>query len=419
LSPPDIIETLPHDGAGISDYTRVPNITSFCVRIEDSDGIDITDTESITFTIHDGVNEAYIRDLSDTKLVRVVKLTEDEDTQVTRLWVVYDRFMEDEFGNYDYDTQINIKVDAKDTRGGPIDPAPSYTFKIESETQHDYAQDPDNLPDTGEVASDDPDLEDPEYSYNAGVQVNSGDLEGAKIVYDSDEPLTPRFGPSDEIPSFDLEGEGGEGVPVNLQPPTVFNSPVKIFIPYPGYTDVSGLSIFVYKATSWVLACDSSGTVQPGGDGWMVPGSRVNHNNGSPSTIEIKVYHFSAVQAGIPTSGDVSTPATDSADTDTATDSSLEAGGGCFIATATFGPNMDWHVEILSLFRDVYLLPTKVGQTFVDAYYRYSPPLADFITKHNTLRAVVRWGLLPFVGVSWMALHLGLSLTLAPYMPIV
>jgi len=144
----------------------------------------------------------------------------------------------------------------------------------------------------------------------------------------------------------------------------------------------------------------------------MVPGSRVNHNNGSPSTIEIKVYHFLAVQGGIPTNADVSTPATDGTDTDTATASSVEAGGGCFIATAAYGSPAEGCVKILRLFRDVYLLPTKVGQTFVDAYYRYSSPLADFITKHNTLRAVVRWGLLPFVGVSWMALRLGLTLTL-------
>jgi len=29
-----------------------------------------------------------------------------------------------------------------------------------------------------------------------------------------------------------------------------------------------------------------------------VPGSRVNHNDGDPSTIEIQVYHFSGVQSG-------------------------------------------------------------------------------------------------------------------------
>ncbi len=63
----------------------------------------------------------------------------------------------------------------------------------------------------------------------------------------------------------------------------------------------------------------------PGGDGWMVPGSRVDHSNGNPSTVEIKVYHFSAVQVGI--------SANDGDDTDTI----ITTGGGCFIATAAYG----------------------------------------------------------------------------------
>jgi hypothetical protein len=82
LSRPEIIEAIPHHNAGISDNTRVSNDASFCVWIEDADGIDITDTESITFTINDGVNEAYTRSLSDATVIRVVKLTEDEDAQV-------------------------------------------------------------------------------------------------------------------------------------------------------------------------------------------------------------------------------------------------------------------------------------------------------------------------------------------------
>ena len=69
------------------------------------------------------------------------------------------------------------------------------------------------------------------------------------------------------------------------------------------------------------MACDGSGNVTPEGEGWMMPGSRVNHNHGSPSTIEIKVYHFSAVVAG-------------SAVTPTATVASSGEGAGCFISTA-------------------------------------------------------------------------------------
>ena len=38
--------------------------------------------------------------------------------------------------------------------------------------------------------------------------------------------------------------------------------------------------------------------------------------------------------------------------------------------------------------------------------------MADFIAGHDTLRMMVRWSLLPLVGLSWMLLHLGVVLTL-------
>jgi hypothetical protein len=61
----------------------------------------------------------------------------------------------------------------------------------------------------------------------------------------------------------------------------------------------------------------------------MMPGSRVNHNHGNPSTIELKVYHFSAVVAGSSgvVAGDAVTP------TATATVKG-GGGGGCFISAA-------------------------------------------------------------------------------------
>jgi subtilisin family serine protease len=84
-------------------------------------------------------------------------------------------------------------------------------------------------------------------------------------------------------------------------------------------------------------------------------------------------------------------------------------GGGCFIATAAYGSYMEPHVVILRQFRDIILLKSSWGKEFVELYYRYSPPAADFIAKHDILRAMARWGLLPVVWMSQIALHLGLK----------
>ena len=51
--------------------------------------------------------------------------------------------------------------------------------------------------------------------------------------------------------------------------------------------------------------------------------------------------------------------------------------------------------------RDAYLLTNKLGRLFVDAYYRHAPPVADFIGKHEMLKAMVRINLLPIVGISY------------------
>ena len=82
-------------------------------------------------------------------------------------------------------------------------------------------------------------------------------------------------------------------------------------------------------------------------------------------------------------------------------------GGGCFIATAAFGSKVQKHVQILRHFRDLYLMPHSIGRAFVNAYYKYSPPIANFIAGHDTLRMLVRWSLVPLIGFSWMLLHLG------------
>ncbi|RLC26533.1 MAG: hypothetical protein DRH56_04365, partial [Deltaproteobacteria bacterium] len=80
-------------------------------------------------------------------------------------------------------------------------------------------------------------------------------------------------------------------------------------------------------------------------------------------------------------------------------------GGGCFIATAAYGSLLEPHVKILRDFRDVYLMPNRLGHAFVEAYYRYSPPIAASIARHDVVRAVVRVGLMPLIGFSYVLLH--------------
>ena len=83
------------------------------------------------------------------------------------------------------------------------------------------------------------------------------------------------------------------------------------------------------------------------------------------------------------------------------------SGGGCFIATAAYGSPVEPHVKILRQFRDGFLLTNTVGRTFVRLYYEYSPSIAKFISGHESFRMVVRWGLLPLVGMSWSLLRFG------------
>jgi PKD repeat protein len=77
--------------------------------------------------------------------------------------------------------------------------------------------------------------------------------------------------------------------------------------------------------------------------------------------------------------------------------SSSADGGGCFIATAAYGSYMESHVMELRSFRDRYLLTNAIGRILVDVYYSTSPPIAKFISRHESLRFVTRLLLTPIV----------------------
>ena len=82
-------------------------------------------------------------------------------------------------------------------------------------------------------------------------------------------------------------------------------------------------------------------------------------------------------------------------------------GGNCFIATAAFGSYFDPSVKILRDFRDKFLITNHIGQSFVNWYYKVSPPLADLISTREVMKTIVRIILLPAVGVAYLCLNVG------------
>ena len=93
-------------------------------------------------------------------------------------------------------------------------------------------------------------------------------------------------------------------------------------------------------------------------------------------------------------------PATDVTVTATFTVVQETIGGVCFIATAAYGTPAAEQIDVLREFRDVVLLPNRLGSEFVSLYYKTSPPVAEFISRHEVLKAAVRVGFIdPIVAV--------------------
>jgi len=86
---------------------------------------------------------------------------------------------------------------------------------------------------------------------------------------------------------------------------------------------------------------------------------------------------------------------------DSSMEESIEEGGGCLIATATFGSEMAPQVQQLRELRDNSLLSTQSGTTFMagfnQLYYSFSPTIADLEREHPAFREAVKLAITPMI----------------------
>ena len=84
-----------------------------------------------------------------------------------------------------------------------------------------------------------------------------------------------------------------------------------------------------------------------------------------------------------------------------ATQESEENGGGCLIATATYGSELAPQVQLLREIRDNSLLQTESGSafmgTFNDIYYTFSPTIADYERESPIFKEAVKFAITPMI----------------------
>lgn len=76
-------------------------------------------------------------------------------------------------------------------------------------------------------------------------------------------------------------------------------------------------------------------------------------------------------------------------------------GGGCLIATATYGTELAPQVQQLRELRDNSLLQTKSGSIFIESfnqfYYSFSPIIADYERENPVFREIVKVTITPMI----------------------
>ena len=97
----------------------------------------------------------------------------------------------------------------------------------------------------------------------------------------------------------------------------------------------------------------------------------------------------------------LSQQSSESKSTEENTTQQTEEGGGCLIATATYGSELAPQVQQLRELRDNQLLQTESGtvfmSTFNDIYYSFSPVIADYERENPLFKEAVKLAITPMI----------------------
>ena len=88
-------------------------------------------------------------------------------------------------------------------------------------------------------------------------------------------------------------------------------------------------------------------------------------------------------------------------------------GGGCLIATATYGSELSPQVQQLRELRDNKLLQTKSGSSFMkgfnDFYYSFSPTIADLERENPYFKETIKISITPMMSTLSILNHVDMN----------
>ncbi|MGA1840028.1 MAG: hypothetical protein ACMUIU_05320 [bacterium] len=250
----------PFPGQGIlPNSIRVPVDSSILIRLKDDKGID---ENSIIMTVNG---------------LKVDPLFKQIYQHNRDYWIIHHPARD-----FDFEQIVNVTIKASNVFESIMNTY-EYSFRVESQAEYIF-----ELENTPSFILDESD------QIKHKIIADSGsEIEGAKIIYDPCEPLKPRFGSFIELPDMYEVNAVAVGRPLSLEPRTVFNNPVTIFVPCPGISDLSNVKIYFYNPViGWVPASQV--------DGLMLNDTILNNPETNPPTIAIRINYSGVFQAGIP-----------------------------------------------------------------------------------------------------------------------